>query len=479
MYLQHLLFHTDKDSFLRIRRLHFVHDQLASMNGKIHSLTENDPFFLMNSIKGLQSYNKRVESTLCGSWLDRLHSEVTDILGDSNSDIDTSNSTIDVTGTYNAVIRGYGKLRGKQNAAEKAEDALQKLKEVSELYCNTVKSGRTPAIKAEVKTSHYNLLIESYSSSKDKRNAMKAMALLDDMIESVKKINLQKGASPLTPNPDDQSFASTIHSLSLIEDKDQAVKEAERALSRYESLVMGNIITMSPKVHNACMELYIKLNGRDRDNCPKLLSMCRGIVTRLDRMSMIKPEMKSNMLTSALLLKACSMDNGDEVGRTKRMNKAEEVFQAMKEEYVNSHTELSSVEQCYFYMMKCVVNNVSDFAEMKAKTIELFKEACEGGFVSADVLQVLRQNVSHDEFTEIVGDGRLADHWIKNVKSVSTLYTDGSTGGENKHARRKGKSTSGWARKQRERGELLQQRKQAKLEKKRLKREREQRHSKK
>ncbi len=449
------------------------------MNEKIVSLTENDPFFLMNSIKGLQSYNKRVESSLIDSWLARLHSKVTNSLGDSNADMDTANSTIDVTGTYNAVIRGYGKLRGKQNEAGKAEDALKNLREASELYSNTVKSGRTPAIKAEVKTSHYNLVIESYSSSKDRRNAMKAIALLDDMIDSVKRRDLQKCLSPLTPDPDDQSFASTIHSLSLIEDNDQAVKEAEKALGRYESLVMENIVAVSPKVHNACMELYIKLNGRDRENGPKLLSMCKGIVSRIDRISMIKPEMKSNTLTSALLLKACSIDDGKEVGRIKRVNKAEEIFQAMKDEYLSSGADMSNVEKCYFHMMKCVVNNMSDSAEMKPKIIELFKQACEGGFVSADVLEVLRQNVSHDEFTEIVGTGRLADHWIKNVKSVSTLYTDGSTGGENKHARRKGKSTSGWARKQRERGELLQQRKQAKIEKKRLKKEREQRHSKK
>ena len=68
----------------------------------------------------------------------------------------------------------------------------------------------------------------------------------------------------------------------------------------------------------------------------------------------------------------------------------------------------------------------------------------------------------------MVGNGRLADNWIVNVTSSKALYTDGSMGGPGKNARRKGKSTSNWKKKQKLHYDIVQKRKRTKLQKKKL-----------
>ena len=89
---------------------------------------------------------------------------------------------------------------------------------------------------------------------------------------------------------------------------------------------------------------------------------------------------------------------------------------------------------------------------------------------SADVLKVFKNTVSEGDFVSVVGDGRLPDSWVENVTSARALYSDGTTGGQGKNARRKGKSTSNWAQKQREHEENVAAKKRAKSEKKLLKR---------
>ena len=101
---------------------------------------------------------------------------------------------------------------------------------------------------------------------------------------------------------------------------------------------------------------------------------------------------------------------------------------------------------------------------MIEKIKKLFAGACSKGLCSADVLKVFRNSVSEEDFVATVGSGRLADNWVANVRSGKALYTDGTTGGKGKNARRKGKSTSDWAKKQRRREEELQHRKMAKEE---------------
>ena len=88
---------------------------------------------------------------------------------------------------------------------------------------------------------------------------------------------------------------------------------------------------------------------------------------------------------------------------------------------------------------------------------------------SADVLQILKNSVSEQEFVKVVGSGRLVDSWIENVTSRLALYTDGTNGGQGKNAQRKGKSTSNWAKKQQERDDMIAARKKRKSEKRLLK----------
>jgi len=78
-------------------------------------------------------------------------------------------------------------------------------------------------------------------------------------------------------------------------------------------------------------------------------------------------------------------------------------------------------------------------------------------------------NVPENVFTEKVGHGRLADKWVANVTTEKALYTDGTSGGEGKNARRKGKSTSEWLKKQKLREEEIRRMKAAKVERKRFK----------
>jgi len=72
-------------------------------------------------------------------------------------------------------------------------------------------------------------------------------------------------------------------------------------------------------------------------------------------------------------------------------------------------------------------------------------------------------------FIEKVGHGRLADKWIANVTTEKALYTDGTSGGEGKNARRKGKSTSEWLKKQKLREVETQHLKAVKVERKKVK----------
>ena len=127
-------------------------------------------------------------------------------------------------------------------------------------------------------------------------------------------------------------------------------------------------------------------------------------------------------------------------------------------------------DKCYFHMMRCVVGLCLDQEEKQEKIKKFFAGACSKGLCSADVLKVFRNSVSEEDFVATVGSGRLADNWVANVRSGKALYTDGTTGGKGKNARRKGKSTSDWAKKQRRREEERQHRKMAKEERRQKRR---------
>ena len=148
----------------RIKRLHQVHEQLAAMdshskhkfNINIDNIDADDPFFLMHSIKAVQKYTQPKEMQLMEEWFQRLHTSVMNTNDDDDDDDDDDDADADddddddniqvqdddddydteveeglplepleLTGTYNAVLRNFAKLRGRQNEAEKAARILE------------------------------------------------------------------------------------------------------------------------------------------------------------------------------------------------------------------------------------------------------------------------------------------------------------------------------------------------------------------
>jgi hypothetical protein len=179
------------------------------------------------------------------------------------------------------------------------------------------------------------------------------------------------------------------------------------------------------------------------------------------------PEMASDKTTYALLLKAYSLDDGDESNRIQRLSEAQKIYSDLTSKPLDEQ-----IDKVYFFMMKCINNNHTSNSEERVKQIsEVFRRAASNGMVSADVLKMLRKSVSPFDFESIVGDGRLSENWICNVTSGKALYTDGTMGGEGKNARRKGKSTSDWAKKQRKRTLAIQLRKEEKAKKRQLRKQ--------
>uniref|UniRef100_A0A7S4SN70 Uncharacterized protein n=1 Tax=Ditylum brightwellii TaxID=49249 RepID=A0A7S4SN70_9STRA len=214
----------------------------------------------------------------------------------------------------------------------------------------------------------------------------------------------------------------------------------------------------SPTVHNALIELCNK-STVDRS---ALLDMSLEIMKKIEEFSVTFPTAGPNEETWAQVLKTCSYTRGDEAMLEKALTTANDIFAKLED----NQTQLKMTDKCYFHMMKCVVNLTPDEDESHKRLVQLFSDAGEKGFVSANVLRVFKNNVSDEEFEKTVGEGRLADKWVANVTSGKALYTDGTMGGAGKHAFRKGKSTSGWAKKQRRRVEEIVQRKEAKSKRK-------------
>jgi len=67
--------------------------------------------------------------------------------------------------------------------------------------------------------------------------------------------------------------------------------------------------------------------------------------------------------------------------------------------------------------------------------------------VSVNVLKAFEKSVTREVFIKVAGNGRLPEKWTSNVTSVKPTYTDGTTGGPGKNARRKGKGSSKWTNK--------------------------------
>ena len=466
LFLYHLVVSTSstvKDALRSIQRLHKVHEKLGDMNTP--GITKDDPFLLMHSIKSISNYTSTEETALVDEWFTRLHKQVMD---HSNSrsfessdgqhpEVESgTKEALDLTGTYTNIIRNYSKLRGQPGAAGKAFHALQRMKDLSD--------GNSDVATIDLKVNAFNMVLRTEDSSNDKLFAKK-LELLDLMIESGRESNCALGSTPM---PTDQSFASCIKSVSVIKDPIAAINETDKLIDSFEALAKEGSIPPSPKPYNAAIELYLNLYGSDKASAERLLSICDGIKKRMHNLT---PRIHPDNFTSLAFLKACACDDGIMDNRRKRMEQAEQIFLDMSKKGDNQESELN--DKFYYYMMKCVVKNVASPEEEKQRINELFSKACNDGFVSANVLKMLRAHTTTEEYCAIVGSGRLADNWIANVTSGVAVYTDGTAGGEGKNARRKGKSTSNWAKKHREREDAMLSRKDAKVEKKRLKLKRE------
>mmetsp|Transcript_4167 Transcript_4167/g.6075 ORF Transcript_4167/g.6075 Transcript_4167/m.6075 type:complete len:806 (-) Transcript_4167:260-2677(-) len=452
---------TYNQSSERIEKLHNFHDRLATCSGS-PPLTKDDPYLLMHSIKNIKDFTSAENKRLLNEWFARLHSHVLSShethseegtkISSTHDNNDKNEERVDLTGTYNFILRRLvqtGQIDG-------AYKVLGQMHELYDSNRKAEKAGLDYVATIDIKTNIYNLVLVSLRRKKDETLAI---GLLNQMIESMSDSSKQSETG--IPIPNDQSFAFAFGALRFM-DMNAAKSIAENFLLVFEENVKNKRISPSTIVHHAYMELLIAHFGHRDD----LLSMCDDVVDRISKLAKDIPEMEPDTDTWDIMLKACATNgkDGDEQNLDKKTKKAREIFEDIKTGKKGKLTDRS-----YQHMMKCV-SFIEDEGERTEEIIDLFRRAAKGGFVSVEVLKLLKQNVSAKEFTDIVGRGRLADQWLVNVTSSSVKYTDFTNGGENKHARRKGKSTSKWAKKQRERESMIQTRKQAKNERREKKR---------
>ena len=317
------------------------------------------------------------------------------------------------------------------------------------------------------------LVIGLYRDSKDEGHATEAVYLLDEMISSWKA---KSNDFPTTaagkkyknaPFPSAQTFKYCIESLAYAKDDIALLTESKRLLDEYELMCDKGDIEPATKPYNATLESLVKRMRHD----PKLLSRVTEIVTRMNEMAERFPTIEPDVFSASMVLQACSYVTGDENDKSSAFKTAEGTFEELEQSELNGDEEHSKMtDKCYFHMMRCVTNLCLDQEDKQERIKRLFTGACSKGLCSADVLKIFRNSVSEEDFIATVGSGRLADNWVANVRSGKALYTDGTTGGKGKNARRKGKSTSDWAKKQRRKEEERQHRKMAKEERRQKRR---------
>ena len=151
----------------------------------------------------------------------------------------------------------------------------------------------------------------------------------------------------------------------------------------------------------------------------------------------------------SLVIKACA--HSLRKGNQAVLNTANKLFSELVAQEEDEKSAKIMTDTCYFHMMLCSTNIMTGDDEMKKDHLEeLFSQACERGLCSNAVLTLFRNSTTKEEYELTVGRGRLADKWIANVTSPKALYTDSSTKGAGKNARRQGKSTTDWLKKQRQ-----------------------------
>lgn len=498
------------ESLERIILLNSVHDGIYDCcRPHIPGVFKDDPYVLLHSIKALKNFHKEEEYNLGKEWLGRLHGFVTsadngDYFGeeataaedvdwnkdrsedpDRTADYDvpaeSSAPTMDVTSAYTTVIRLMARLRGASGAAGDAREVLDRMHAVRDTYANVLGGAEGPGAthrdattdgevasgpsmrrkriaSIDIRSNAYNLLLGLYKDSRNAGDATRAVELLQRMVDSGRKAPEDRAGVPF---PTEVSFEYAITSISNMPDGARALDEAERLI---ELMQDQEYIGSSVVAYNA----FIVVCNRQLFGKPELFDKALGILDRMDEMGKTNPVMLPNPETLALVMKSCALSEHKD--HKKVLETASNLFLRMKDRETDEKSNVALTDRAYYYMMKCVDMHSSKSLDQKVEQIqELFSEACQRGLCSANVLACFRSCVSDEDYRLTVGKGRLADHWIANIKGPRALYTDGSKGGVGKNARRKGKSTSDWARKTKAKEIERESRKNDKRAKKSLK----------
>ncbi|KAL7452557.1 hypothetical protein ACHAWC_004295 [Mediolabrus comicus] len=455
---------TQTESLERILLLNHIHDEFSKCCvPHVHGIYNDDPYVLFHSIKSLKNFQIKEERKLGEKWMQKLHKFVTsyenrgylvttpEVVADGEEnggthydDTQTNNTqtTIDVTSAYTTTIRLLAKLRGTKGVAADARNILDLMHKVHHVYEHGLKvegdgSLEPPARIAsiEIRPNAYNLVLGLYRDSKDEKDSMKAVDLLQTMVDAGSKPLEMRNGVPL---PNEQSFEFAILALAHMTDRDKAIQVAELLLSLMDG---QDFIQPSIDVHNAFLKLCIKqLHGTS-----ELYDKAQDILNNLKQSHGLSP----NSETIALVIKACSVSDRDDTEEV--LAKATDLFSQLETQEVTENSALALTDGAYFHMMKCIHTYVNNDEVKKEKIEQLFSDACQRGMCSANVLSIFRNSVTEEEYRLTVGKGRLADKWIANVTSPlaqKVRYTDGTKGGKDKHARRKGKSTSNWKQKE-------------------------------
>eukprot|EP00584_Thalassiosira_punctigera_P005665 CAMPEP_0172532284 /NCGR_PEP_ID=MMETSP1067-20121228/5398_1 /TAXON_ID=265564 ORGANISM="Thalassiosira punctigera, Strain Tpunct2005C2" /NCGR_SAMPLE_ID=MMETSP1067 /ASSEMBLY_ACC=CAM_ASM_000444 /LENGTH=844 /DNA_ID=CAMNT_0013316787 /DNA_START=334 /DNA_END=2868 /DNA_ORIENTATION=+ len=500
---------THNDSFERVIVLNHIHDTFSECcQSQIPGLYKDDPYVLFHSIKALKNLQKKEEWDKGHQWLRKLHSFVTspenvdyfNERGDGGSqwqheqpaELDETETflpeaqpvfsrTIDVTSPYITFIRLLAQLRGKNGVAADALKVLNWMHHVKNVYVNGLaKPGpqisstddneepeesmakRKRIAYVDIRSNAYNLVLGLHRDSKKADDASKAIELLQRMVDAGNETAENKKGVPL---PTEQSFEFTILSLANMTDGENALQEAERLIQLMQD---ETDLEPSAAIYNA----HITVCNKQLFGKAQLYDKALSILDEMRERSKANPGASPNPATLALVMQACSLSEHED--REKVLATASTLFSQLEERESSEKSAVALTDRAYFYMMKCVDAHTIDDLDAKKDSIEeLFSGACQRGLCSANILAIFRDSVSEEEYRLTVGKGRLADRWIANIRGPRALYTDGSSGGAGKHARRKGKSTSNWANKKRakeaERGTRRKDKKAKKFFKKTVK----------
>ena len=518
---------TRTESFDRIVLLNDMHGSFADCcKSHIPGMYKDDPYVLFHSIKAVKTLQQKQEWDRGQEWIDRMHQFITnsdngdyfisqstrqssDAVGDKvrEEQVSTaveSQTTIDVTAAYTTMIRNLAKLRGKKGVVSKAREILDRMHVVHDTFVNGLevngdsqsavsstkvytkingipylitaednvmdassidKSKRIAFIQIGVKA--YNLVIGLYKDSKNGEDTTKALELLQRMIDAESKAPEDRGGVPL---PNKETFELAILSLVNMDDADKAYLDAERLIQLLQD---NESLNLTASAYNA----FITVCNRQFYGKSELYDKAISILDKMNDLSKTNPEVSPTPETLALVMKACALSEHND--HEKVLKTASDIFSQLKEQETDDKSAVALSDRAYYYMMKCIDmymveeeglaldDDTTAVSTTKQDMIEeLFSEACQRGLCSADVLLFFKKHVSEEDFVLTVGKGRLADNWIANIKGPRALYTDGSKGGPGKHARRKGKSTSNYVKKQKEKDAKHESRKKEKEAKK-------------